>query len=277
MSDHRNVPSGDQPGWGSGAWSFGAADPGGPQQQQPAFEPPPMYPEQAPRRRETAGDPDFDEHRWGVGDRWDDDDEEPRRFRWLKRRKNEEEDEGDLTVPPPPYVPAATSPVPLEAPIGGHPTIPPGKPPKAPKPAKAGGGGGRGKKTGLGALGWVSVVLTTVMVAGSLTAYTVYRRTLGNIRQVNVNDALGADRPENQTGAINVLLVGSDTREGDNARYGQKAAREDHSERTDTIMLLHVSPQRDQARLISFRVTRWCRSRRATTCRPSRPCRPSSG
>ncbi|NAS24460.1 LytR family transcriptional regulator [Herbidospora sp. NEAU-GS84] len=98
----------------------------------------------------------------------------------------------------------------------------------------------------------MSVVLTTVLVAGSLTAYTVYRRTLGNIQTTNVTDALGANRPQNQTGALNVLLVGSDTREGDNARYGQKAAREDHTERTDTIMLLHVSPQRDQARLISF-------------------------
>ncbi|GAB1820357.1 LCP family protein [Herbidospora sp. RD11066] len=253
MSDHRNLPPGEQPGWGSGAWSFGAANPanpGGPPQQQPAFEPPPMYAEPPPqpaRRRETEGDPDFDEHRWGVGDRWDDDDDEPRRFRWLKRRKNDEEDEGDdvpVAAPPPPPVPVAAA-VPLSAPIGGP---PPGKPPKA---AKKGGGGGR-PKAGLGALGWVSVVLTTVMVAGSLTAYTVYRRTLGNIRQVNVNDALGANRPENQTGAINVLLVGSDTRQGDNARYGQKAAREDHSERTDTIMLLHVSPQRDQARLISF-------------------------
>lgn len=250
MSDHRNVPSGDQPGWGSGAWSFGAANPGGGPQQQPAFEPPPMYPEQASRQRETAGDPDFDEHRWGVGDRWDDDDEEPRRFRWLKRRKNDEEDdEGDVPVPPQHHVPAAAA---MSSPPGPPgppgPPAPPGRPQKAPKA----GGGGRGKKPGLGALGWVSIVLTTVMVAGSLTAYTVYRRTLGNIRQVNVNDALGADRPENQTGAINVLLVGSDTRQGDNARYGQKAAREDHSERTDTIMLLHVSPQRDQARLISF-------------------------
>ncbi|WP_245657821.1 LCP family protein [Herbidospora mongoliensis] len=257
MSDHRNVPSGDQPGWGSGAWSFGAANPanpGGPPQQQPPFEPPPMYPEPAPRRRETEGDPDFDENRWGVGDRWDDD-EEPRRFRWLKRRKNDEEEAEDVPLPvspPQAPVPVAAAPMPhpapLSAPIGGPPG-PPGRPPKAPK---GGGGRGPGKKAGLGALGWVSVVLTTVMVAGSLTAYTVYRRTLGNIRTTSLDGALGENRPENQTGALNVLLVGSDTRQGDNARYGQKAAREDKSERTDTIMLLHVSPQRDKALLISF-------------------------
>ncbi|WP_062438129.1 LCP family protein [Herbidospora daliensis] len=252
MSDHRHVPSSDQPGWGTGAYSYGAGNPGVPQQ--PAFEPPPMYGEQASRRRETEGDPDFDEHRWGVGDRWDDDDDEPRRFRWLKRRKNDDEDDLDDApvsvggpTGPSPYQAAYTVPV---SPMGAGAGVggPPGPPPKAPK---KGGGGGRAK-VGLGAFGWVSIVLTTLMVAGSLTAYTVYRRTLGNIQTTNVNDLLGENRPENQTGALNVLLVGSDTRQGDNARYGQKAAREDHSERTDTIMLLHVSPQRDQARLISF-------------------------
>ncbi|WP_062344732.1 LCP family protein [Herbidospora yilanensis] len=251
MSDHRHVPSSDQPGWGTGAYSYGGGNPGVPQQ--PVFEPPPMYAEQSARRRETEGDPDFDEHRWGVGDRWDDDDDEPRRFRWLKRRKNDGEDDFDEV---PVAVGAATTAASAQqaaytAPVAGMGMgAPPGPPPQAPG---NGGSGGRGRaKAGLGALGWVSVVLTTVLVAGSLTAYTVYRRTLGNIQTTNVTDALGTNRPQNQTGALNVLLVGSDTRQGDNARYGQKAAREDHTERTDTIMLLHVSPQRDQARLISF-------------------------
>ncbi|WP_051759337.1 LCP family protein [Herbidospora cretacea] len=251
MSDHRHVPSSDQPGWGTGAYSYGGGNPGAPQQ--PAFEPPPMYADQSPRRRETEGDPDFDEHRWGVGDRWDDDDDEPRRFRWLKRRKND--DEADVDDAPVAVGAAPTAVSPQQAaytvPVAGMGMgAPPGPPPQA--PGKGGAGGGGRAKAGLGALGWVSVVLTTVLVAGSLTAYTVYRRTLGNIQTTNVTDALGTDRPQNQTGALNVLLVGSDTREGDNARYGQKAAREDHTERTDTIMLLHVSPQRDQARLISF-------------------------
>ncbi|GLX98518.1 LCP family protein [Herbidospora sp. NBRC 101105] len=251
MSDHRHVPSSDQPGWGTGAYSYGG-NPGVPQQ--PAFEPPPMYAEQASRRRETEGDPDFDEHRWGVGDRWDDDDDEPRRFRWLKRRKNDEEDDVDDAPVAVGAVPAAASArqaaytVPVAG-MGMGMGAPPGPPPQA--PGKGGAGGGRAKP-GLGALGWVSVVLTTVLVAGSLTAYTVYRSTFGNIKTRSIAEELGENRPQNQTGALNVLLVGSDTREGDNAKYGQRAAREDHTERTDTIMMLHVSPQRDQARLISF-------------------------
>jgi LCP family protein required for cell wall assembly len=47
-----------------------------------------------------------------------------------------------------------------------------------------------------------------------------------------------------------VLIVGSDTRAGDNKRYGQHM--ENAGERTDTIIMMHVSPQRDKAMLISF-------------------------
>ncbi|WP_214109897.1 LCP family protein [Acrocarpospora catenulata] len=189
-------------------------------------------PEPSHGRRRAEPDPDFDEHRWGVGDRFDDDDEEPRRMRWGRRKKDQPEEEPE--------------PAPFHA--GSPPPPPP--PPAAKK--KSGGGGGGGEK-GLGVLGWTSVVLTSVLVLGTLTAYTLYRQTLGNIKTGASTDDLDKTRPENQTGAINVLLVGSDTRQGEgNARYGQKAAREDFTERTDTIMLLHVSPNRDQARLISF-------------------------
>ncbi|GAA0388564.1 hypothetical protein Acor_54030 [Acrocarpospora corrugata] len=199
---------------------------------------PEPYEEAAPPGRRPGGDPDFDEHRWGVGDRFDDDDdEEPRRLRWGRRKK---EEDGYDPVPVP--VPAAAAPVAASV---GH---PPGPPPAKPPAKKGGGGGGKG----LGALGWTSVVLTSVLVLGTLTAYTLYRRTLSNIDFGSSTDELDTNRPENQTGAINVLLVGSDTRAGDNSKYGQKASREDTTERTDTIMLLHVTPNRDGARLISF-------------------------
>ncbi|MFD0655603.1 LCP family protein, partial [Thermocatellispora tengchongensis] len=66
----------------------------------------------------------------------------------------------------------------------------------------------------------------------------------------DINAKLGKDRPVNSTGALNVLLVGSDTREGDNLKYGQKMLNA--GKRTDTIILMHISPNRDNATLISF-------------------------
>ncbi|GIH22050.1 hypothetical protein Aph01nite_03600 [Acrocarpospora phusangensis] len=220
--------------------------PGGYPQQQPygqdAYEEyqPAPFEEQGPRgRRAEGGDPDFDEHRWGVGDRFDDDDE-PRRLRWGRRKK---EDDGYDPLPESAAASVATS---VATPVGAPPA-PPQKP-----PAKKGKGDKGGGGKGLGLLGWTSVVLTSLLVLGTLTAYTIYSRTRSNIDFGESTDELDKNRPENQTGAINVLLVGSDTRAGDNSKYGQKASREDKTERTDTIMLLHITPNRDGARLISF-------------------------
>ncbi|SEG67105.1 cell envelope-related function transcriptional attenuator common domain-containing protein [Nonomuraea solani] len=103
-------------------------------------------------------------------------------------------------------------------------------------------------------LAWISIGLTTAMVAGLLTVYTLMRDTFGNITEKSVKEDIINPRPP-ETGALNVLLVGSDTRAGKgNARYGQKLAREADAggKRTDTIILMHISPNRDKARLISF-------------------------
>ncbi|AQZ66619.1 hypothetical protein BKM31_38850 [[Actinomadura] parvosata subsp. kistnae] len=115
-------------------------------------------------------------------------------------------------------------------------------------------GGGNGEKTKMRVLAWVSVGLTGVMVAGTLTAYAAFRDSLGNINQKSVKEDIINPRPP-ATGALNVLLVGSDTRAGaGNAKYGQALARQADAggKRTDTIILMHISPNRDKAQLISF-------------------------
>ncbi|MER6943313.1 LCP family protein [Nonomuraea sp. NPDC000554] len=120
-----------------------------------------------------------------------------------------------------------------------------------PRSHRSGGGSGAGK---MRILAWISIAATTLMVGGALTGYTVYRDALGSINKKDFEQDIIGTRPPD-TGALNVLLVGSDTRAGKgNARYGQKLAREADAggKRTDTIILLHISPNRDQARLISF-------------------------
>ncbi len=157
------------------------------------------------------------------------DEEEPPRRRGRRRGEDEETGHAPGTVP-------------SRAHGGGADLPPDGKPPR-----RRGGGGGR---SGLGIGGWISVVLTCVLVIGTLTAYKVYRSTIGLINRGASTDDLDKNRPVNETGAINVLLVGSDTRAGDNKKYGQHLVND--GERTDTIMLLHVSPNRDAATLLSF-------------------------
>ncbi|TMR23370.1 LytR family transcriptional regulator [Nonomuraea turkmeniaca] len=93
----------------------------------------------------------------------------------------------------------------------------------------------------------MSVALTFVLVATTLAAYAYYRSIEGSLRRLPFE--VGPSRPP-ETGALNVLLVGSDSREGDNKQYGPKS--QGLGERTDTIMLLHISPNRDKATMISF-------------------------
>ncbi|GAA0568034.1 LCP family protein [Actinomadura livida] len=96
-------------------------------------------------------------------------------------------------------------------------------------------------------LGVLSIVMSVVLVAGSLTAYGFWRRLDGQIDRENVDGRLGVDRPEKLNGSLNILLIGSDSRAGRNARYGTEPGQ-----RSDTTILLHISPGGENAIGISF-------------------------
>lgn len=66
-----------------------------------------------------------------------------------------------------------------------------------------------------------------------IAGYGLYSQVNGNIRHVSAED-LGP-RPAKRTQAENVLVVGSDSRDGANAEYGK-----DQGARTDTMILFHV-------------------------------------
>ncbi|WP_433477257.1 LCP family protein [Spirillospora sp. CA-142024] len=87
-----------------------------------------------------------------------------------------------------------------------------------------------------------------MLLVGGGGAAWLYHDLVGGIEQEHVTDKLGTDRPKKLNRSLNILLVGSDTREGDNARYGVGMT----GARSDTTILLHLSPNRDQAVGISF-------------------------
>lgn len=97
-------------------------------------------------------------------------------------------------------------------------------------------------------LGWVSVVTAAAMVAGSLTTYGLYRKLSGNMRQQDVLSRLGDERPAEGADAENILLIGSDTRAAQNGQPGEQV----EGARSDTLILLHLSPSRDEALVVSF-------------------------
>ncbi len=97
------------------------------------------------------------------------------------------------------------------------------------------------------ALGWISVIMTVVVVSTSLVAYAEWRHLWGNIQKENVDGLLGR-RPPKFNSALNILLIGSDSRAGSNAKFGHGI----QGARSDTMILVHISPRRNGATLISF-------------------------
>jgi LCP family protein required for cell wall assembly len=114
--------------------------------------------------------------------------------------------------------------------------------------------GRRGPRTGprpslkMRILGWGSIALTCALVLTSLYAYSIYRNDVNSIHQIKITD-LGK-RPPQYTNALNILLIGSDTRKGKNKKFGRTLV--DGGQRSDTIILLHISPGRKGAVVVSF-------------------------
>jgi LCP family protein required for cell wall assembly len=99
-------------------------------------------------------------------------------------------------------------------------------------------------------IGWASVVLSAILVITSLGLYGVYYDVVANSLQhekdPNAGDKVKA--PPKLNSSVNILIMGSDTREGANKKYG----RDEGSERSDTTILLHLSAGGKQAMGISF-------------------------
>jgi LCP family protein required for cell wall assembly len=94
--------------------------------------------------------------------------------------------------------------------------------------------------------GWVAIGLAVVLVGGSLFAYAKYRSAYDGINHEEVH--LGNDRPPKLNNAMNVLVIGSDTRSGRNGKIGGYAA----GQRSDTVMVAHISPGGGRVTVLSF-------------------------
>jgi LCP family protein required for cell wall assembly len=88
-----------------------------------------------------------------------------------------------------------------------------------------------------------SLAVLTVAIGGG--AFALYDRLESNIRTVDIGQSPGSSGGEGQP--MNLLLIGSDSRAGSNAQYGQ-----DDGARSDTTMLLHVAAGRKSATVASI-------------------------
>lgn len=96
----------------------------------------------------------------------------------------------------------------------------------------------------------VSATLAALLVVLLGGGFLVYRQLEGNISQMDLTEALGTDRPEEEaTGPqrpMNVLVMGDDSREGQTEVLGDTPGL------SDTTILLHLSADRQRAYGISI-------------------------
>ncbi|MFG2545972.1 LCP family protein [Streptomyces sp. NPDC048232] len=92
--------------------------------------------------------------------------------------------------------------------------------------------------------------LVVLLLALGGTGYWLYSGLNGNIDGVDLDKALGTDRPEKlPTSGQNLLVLGSDSRAGDNASLGTGKVA---GARSDTALVVHIPEGRKQAVAVSI-------------------------
>ncbi|MFJ9178355.1 LCP family protein [Streptomyces sp. NPDC102360] len=90
-----------------------------------------------------------------------------------------------------------------------------------------------------------------VVVLGGTGLGYVYFQLNGNIKSVDIDSQLGTDRPQDvDNGSEDILVLGSDTRAGDNEKVGGGA--DEGSARSDTAMVVHVYKGHKRASIVSI-------------------------
>jgi LCP family protein required for cell wall assembly len=94
--------------------------------------------------------------------------------------------------------------------------------------------------------GWSAIGVTFMLVVGTLYGYVKYRDLWDGINRVNVTEP--GTHPPKFGDAMNILLIGSDSRSGRNRRLGGYA----QGQRSDTVMIVHISPRAGHIYVMSF-------------------------
>ncbi|MHB1596817.1 MAG: LCP family protein [Streptosporangiaceae bacterium] len=108
---------------------------------------------------------------------------------------------------------------------------------------------GRGRRrhaSGMLLAGWTAIAVAAVLVGGTLYGYVQYRTVWDGITKIAVT-GLGK-RPPKYGNAKNILVIGSDSRSGANAKIGGYVP----GQRSDTVMIVHISPGRSRLSVLSF-------------------------
>lgn len=93
---------------------------------------------------------------------------------------------------------------------------------------------------------WTAGTVGFVLVAGTIGGYFVYQHFNNNITTVDVGDA--GSKNVTSDGPVNILVIGTDSREGLGKEYGDEGS----VGHADTTILFHVSKDRTNATALSI-------------------------
>ncbi|MEU3449937.1 LCP family protein [Streptomyces thermolilacinus] len=119
-------------------------------------------------------------------------------------------------------------------------------------PEGAGSGAGAAPRRRRRAWRWVGGGCVVLLLVAAGAGWWAYSSLDGNIKGVDIGKALGDDRPRKAPGALgatNLLVLGSDSRAGDNAALDGGAVS---GARSDTALVVHVSENRTKAVAVSI-------------------------
>ncbi|MGW0615630.1 LCP family protein [Streptomyces sp. NPDC002788] len=101
---------------------------------------------------------------------------------------------------------------------------------------------------------WSAGACSALVLGAAGIGAWVYQDLDDNIHAADLDNKLGGNRPVNLSpGSKNILVVGSDSRDGDNAKYGKGLT----TMQSDTLMVVHVPADRKWATVVSFPRDSW--------------------
>jgi LCP family protein required for cell wall assembly len=100
-------------------------------------------------------------------------------------------------------------------------------------------------------LAWTGGSLAVLLLAVATTGYLLVRHLNSNIAQSNISGMLGHRPADLHPKAENILVIGSDSRQG------TAAAALDTTDQSDTMMLIHIPADRQWAEVMSIPRDSW--------------------
>jgi LCP family protein required for cell wall assembly len=97
-------------------------------------------------------------------------------------------------------------------------------------------------------MAWTAGSLAVLLLGTAATGYLMFRHFNDNIAQANISKLLGKRPPDLHPQAENIVVIGSDSRQGLAAQYGTGLT----TDQSDTLIVIHIPADRQWAEVMSI-------------------------